>query len=216
MSAGMKLNVRNVKTLRLFGTTPEDLAAVDAIAPRVLDLEVEVDFEGPSMEDGSDIVCFMEEARIHIPPNPARFASLQRLQAYLDAQSLVILGKFALMLPSLRRLGTIIVAPEDIGARCAWLPKGLEECVLAVVGDDARLGAGSECLSQLRAAPRLNCSCLHLCFSPNVDVDNQLFFRLYAEVYGFNGSMAKASGLTCMSVRNPVAESTPLDRRVAC
>jgi hypothetical protein len=219
LTAGMKLNARNVTTLRLGGTTPEDLAAVDGLAPDVCDLEVgQVDFEEP-MDDGSGPMWIQEEAmffpNIHIPPDPARFASLQRLQAHLDAESLVILGSFALMLPSLRRLGTIEVIPEEIGARCEWLPKGLEECVLAVVGDDVRLGVGSECLSQLRAAPKLNCSCLHLCFAPNLDAD-QLFFQLIAEVYGFNGSMAKSAGLACMSVRNPPAESTPLDRPVAC
>jgi hypothetical protein len=204
--------------LRLGGTTPEDLEAVDKLAPGVCDLEVtHVDFE-PPMDENIDMCWNIEEylPRIHVPPDPARFKSLQRLQAHLDSQSLVILGAFAQMLPSLRRLGTIAVVPEDLGVRCAWLPKGLEECVMAVLGEDARVGAGSECLRQLRAGPKLNCSCLHLCFAPEAGAHSSLMSGLHAEIYGFSGTMAKAAGLTCVSVRNPPAESTPMDRSVSC
>jgi len=139
LSAGAPLS-QSLKVLRLSGTEPDDLEAIDAIAPELLELEVEsLDVMAPE-DDWRDAVVetvskgLDEPPCVHGSPDPSRFLSLRRLQAELTVESVVILGRFAASIPSLRRLGTIVL--NDDYPECYkktfldFVPRNLEECVI--------------------------------------------------------------------------------------
>eukprot|EP00747_Dinoflagellata_sp_TGD_P021826 gnl/TRDRNA2_/TRDRNA2_128723_c0_seq2.p1 gnl/TRDRNA2_/TRDRNA2_128723_c0~~gnl/TRDRNA2_/TRDRNA2_128723_c0_seq2.p1 ORF type:complete len:452 (-),score=59.58 gnl/TRDRNA2_/TRDRNA2_128723_c0_seq2:82-1437(-) len=168
LAAQPPIGARGVSTLRLAGTTTEDLGAVDEITPSVRELEIVLPvFESCSLDTSYwelDLELPEEPPRIHVAPNPARFASLQRLQAHLDTQTLVILGPFAQALPALKRLGTIHIDPcGNAGAAYGRLPRGLEECVLAILDRETPDGCVTCGLEMLLGAPSLHCSCMHVC-----------------------------------------------------
>lgn len=194
LAEGAHVRARGVSLLRLAGTAMEDLQAVQGLAPGLRELEVSpTDFECPCGDTMEELLAECEEdepPRLHVSPDPAHFGSLQRLQARLDAQSLVILGSFAKSLPLLRRLGTLEVSPHEISKRLAWLPKGLEECVLAVFGKHPCAPSAAACVAELEE--NVDCGCLHFCFVPD-DGESRKSMRLMRE-----------------------AESTPLDRPLVC
>lgn len=226
LAAGSRVHANGVTCLRLTGTSPEDLESVQNIAPGVRELEISpIEFEeaGDMPWEGGELGNDDEPPpRIHIAPDPARFIGLQRLQARLDAQSLVILGPFVHKLPMLRRLGTLEVSPCQIAARCAWLPTGLEQCVLAVMVDDTETPHAKDTAAAVaalleREEPKLDCRCLHVCFEDDAGMNVDLAFAVVANL---NGSCPQqwpfCMGTMYISIRNPPMESTPLDRPAAC
>jgi len=211
---GSVVCARGLSGLRLAGTTVEDLEAVDSIAFGLAELEVApTDFEAPPGGQGEVEDLTQDELhqlpQLHVAPNPARFLALQRLQARLGMDSLVILGSFAKALPALRRLGTVEVSPEGLQARLAWLPPSLEEGVLSIVG--ATAGAPTICKLELQhwRVPPAECRRLHICFSPD-DSWGRIDEALLQEAFDFYTWAAMSVSLMGASVRALPAESTPL------
>lgn len=210
---GSVVNACGLTSLRLAGTTVEDLEAVDSIALGLAELEVApTDFEAPPgvQEEVEDFIQDeLQLPRLHVAPNPARFLALQRFQARLGTDSLVILGSFAKALPALRRLGTVETSPAELHERSAWLPPSLEECVLSIVG--AHAGDPSICGVRLSSMPPAECRRLHLCFSPDDEDDGWGHIDgLLQEAFCLYNWAAASVTLMGASVRSPPAESTPL------
>mmetsp|Transcript_55698 Transcript_55698/g.180815 ORF Transcript_55698/g.180815 Transcript_55698/m.180815 type:complete len:149 (+) Transcript_55698:886-1332(+) len=147
---------------------------------------------------------------MHVAPDPARFVGLQRLQASFDGQSLVILGAFVRHLPALRRLGTLHVC--GTAAVMAWLPSGLEECVVAV---DAPACDDACVQGVLAQTPRLQAQRLHVCLAEEGCWSDAALWQSFctARTALLQGSESQGLPLR-VSIKDFPAESTPLCRPV--
>lgn len=219
-AAGSRVDIDGVLLLRIDGTTPEDLAAVDGLAPRLLELEIApTDFdcmEDVYLDHESPTDTEEEPPTMHVAPDPARFLRLQRLQACLDKQSFVILGTFLHQLPALRRLGTVHLQRSEIAARMAGLPTGLEECVFALSCEGLAASVSEDPFGlehSLREAcqhlPRLQCSHVHLCIVDEGGLQGDSERSLRTALGGLSSDFPLR-----VSVQSPAAESTPLSRLV--
>lgn len=196
LEESMQILASGITRLRLTGTTPEDLHAVDHISGHVKELEIApTNFESFPSDDWA--AGYSEEEflapRIHIAPDPRRFSSLQRLQARLGADSLVIFRAFVQALPLLRRLGTIETYLDEIQSCASWLPTGLEECVMAVQDENI---SNEDQLSQLS---NMNAIYMHFSFYPSITYVAAL------------SKLMMWPGGPSFSFEEAPAESTPLD-----
>eukprot|EP00928_Gymnodinium_smaydae_P006610 TRINITY_DN12346_c0_g1_i1.p1 TRINITY_DN12346_c0_g1~~TRINITY_DN12346_c0_g1_i1.p1 ORF type:complete len:465 (-),score=41.00 TRINITY_DN12346_c0_g1_i1:180-1475(-) len=224
--AEAKVHASGVRWLRLAGTTPEDLLAIDDLAPNVLELEISptqfetaayfADSRSQDSNDTHDPFWDVMPA-MHVAPDAARFSSLQRLQAELDPQMLVLSQNFIKNLPHLRRLGTLITDCEAIHQH-AHMANGLEEFVVFCILDHELLEIASgrnsstrtqEVIVDMMKPCLVSCSYVHVCCAPSLSFE-QRFTRI-ANDDPPHSHGANLDRCLRISVQSKPAESTPLN-----